>query len=78
MAMPGRWLVDVFIRRGALRRFDAFKRKTRELPVRVRWDRRASQGELPDGAPERRGQPPSTWDVADFVVVERAAGGDEQ
>jgi hypothetical protein len=70
--MKRHWLVEVFVRRGALRRFDAFKRKTTELPVRVSWDRRVHTGEAPEDQPDRRQAPPFTWDAADFVVVERA------
>ena len=73
MAVRRGWFVDVFVRRGALRRFDAFKRKTTELPVRVNWDRRGETQELPRGASERRQPPPGTWDTADFVVAERSS-----
>jgi len=66
------------VRRGAIRRFDALKTRTSELPVIVTWDRRTGErrdegtttGAKQDLATERRRKPPFTWDVADFVVVE--------
>jgi hypothetical protein len=67
------------VRRGALRRFDALKTRTGELPVVVTWDRRTDdrRGDA-EGITarerrqiERRQTPPFTWDLADFVVVER-------
>ena len=71
--------VEIVVRRGALRRFDALKTKTGELPVVVTWDRRTND-RRDDGASakakkdrryaERRRTPPFTWDLADFVVVE--------
>ena len=70
--------VEIIVRRGALRRFDALKTKTGELPVNLTWDRRLSDrrdGDAAAAKPERRYKdrrrtPPFTWDVADFVVVE--------
>src|SRR5438034_737785 len=71
--------VEIVVRRGAMRRFDALKTRTTELPVVVTWDRRtderrdagASAGVKRDRRQdERRRQPPFTWDLADFVVVE--------
>jgi hypothetical protein len=67
------------VRRGALRRFDALKTRTGELPVVVTWDRRTDDrrddGERVSARErrliERRQKPPFTWDLADFVVVER-------
>lgn len=62
-----------------MRRFDALKTRTTELPVVLTWDRRtdhrrdaaASAGVERDRREnERRRQPPFTWDLADFVVVE--------
>jgi hypothetical protein len=74
--------VGIVVRRGALRRFDALKGKTADLPVVVSWDRRTEHRRAsPESAPvERRSQdrrktPPFTWETADFVVV--AAGQDE-
>ena len=70
--------VEIVVRRGAMRRFDALKTRTTELPVVLTWDRRtdhrrdaASAGVKRDRREnERRRQPPFTWDLADFVVVE--------
>lgn len=71
----------ILVRRGALRRYDALKRKTAELPVHIDWDRRvqerrdAARAGAPDerrGA-DRRQAPPFTWDLADFVVVPGAS-----
>jgi hypothetical protein len=71
--------IEIVVRRGALRRFDALKMKTDELPVVLTWDRRTDDRR--EGTPaaavkrdrrqmERRREPPFTWDLADFVVVE--------
>jgi hypothetical protein len=67
----------MIVRRGAVPRFEALKEKTRHLNVEVVWDRREGNG--PDAAAaavkrdqefaDRRGDPPFTWKVADFVVV---------
>jgi hypothetical protein len=67
--------LEIIVRRGALRRFDAFKRKASHLPVKVSWDRRkaAAEESKPTGTPERRQQLPFTWDLADFVLIERPA-----
>ena len=71
--------VEIVVRRGAMRRFDALKTRTTELPVVLTWDRRtdqrrdagASAGMKRDRRQnERRRQAPFTWDLADFVVVE--------
>jgi hypothetical protein len=73
--------IEIVVRRGALKRFDALKTKTGELPVVVKWDRRLDDRR--DGASEakrvrryedRRRTPPFTWDLADFVVVEPTDG----
>ncbi len=68
--------VRLIVRRGAVRRFDALKRKTSTLDVEVSWDRReAERRTASDNVPadrrkrERRGTPPFTWDLADFAVV---------
>jgi hypothetical protein len=72
--------IEIVVRRGSLRRFDALKTRTAELPVLVTWDRRTNERreEKPAAAArrdrrydERRRTPPFTWDLADFVVVER-------
>lgn len=69
--------VRLFVRIGALKRFHLLKQKTAELPVSVEWDRRredrrSAAANLPENLRkgDRRGQPPFTWDTADFVVVE--------
>jgi hypothetical protein len=71
--------VEIVVRRGAMRRFDALKTRTTELPVVVTWDRRTDERRDADASAgvkrdrrqdERRRQPPFTWDLADFVVVE--------
>ena len=67
--------VHLVVRRGSLRRFDALKTKTEDLPVVVSWDRRTGdRGTDADGqrAIERRQEPPFPWDLADFVVVSKA------
>ena len=62
----------MIVRRGATPRFRALKKKTKHLNVQVVWDRREDED---SAAAEdlrlknRRGTPPFTWDVADFVVV---------
>jgi len=78
--------LEIVVRRGAVRRFDALKTRTSELPVVVTWDRRkadrrdskalAHQVDVPRDrrATDRRQTPPFTWDLADFVVVASAAG----
>ena len=62
-----------------MRRFDALKTRTSELPVVVTWDRRTDQRRAASASTgvkrerrqdERRRNPPFTWDLADFVVVE--------
>jgi hypothetical protein len=70
-------IVELVVRRGALRRFDKLKQATATLPVKLSWDRRtAKQTHVPSGVgrdaavPERRREPPFTWDAADFVVVD--------
>jgi hypothetical protein len=73
--------IEIVVRRGAIRRFDALKTRTSELPVVVTWDRRTDQRKGKDDADatsakrnrrqtDRRREPPFTWDLADFVVVE--------
>jgi hypothetical protein len=71
--------LEIVVRRGAMRRFDALKTQTTELPVVVTWDRRTSDRRDTEGqsdkvardrrAVDRRQKPPFTWDLADFVVV---------
>jgi hypothetical protein len=71
--------IEIVVRRGAIRRFDALKTRTSELPVVVTWDRRTDRhrddGDATSATSnhrqtERRRKPPFTWDLADFVVVE--------
>jgi hypothetical protein len=73
--------LEIVVRRGAVRRFNALKTRTAEMPVVVTWDRRSAdrrdskapshQMEVPRDrrAADRRQKPPFTWDLADFVVV---------
>jgi hypothetical protein len=77
--------VQIFVRIGALKRFHVLKQKTAELPVTVSWDRR--RGERRTAAvnratdqrkSDRRSEPPYTWQVADFVVVEETGSGSEE
>jgi hypothetical protein len=71
--------VELVVRRGALRRFQKLKEKAADLPVTVSWDRRegerrkASDNKAnPDQRKtDRRQKPPFTWEVSDFVVVQR-------
>jgi len=63
------------VRRGALRRFDQLTKKSTDLPVEIKWDRRTTErrGKTQAASTERRTddrrqQPPFTWDAADFVV----------
>jgi len=76
-------IAEIIVRRGALRRFDALKTKTGELPVVLTWDRRLDDRRDAEPAAaakrerrykERRRTPPFTWDLADFVVVEPTKG----
>jgi len=76
--------VGILVRRGALRRFDALTRKTADLPVVVGWDRRTTNRRASlEPAPvelrssDRRKEPPFTWEVADFVVVDAPLEQDE-
>src|SRR5436190_5444855 len=71
--------VEIVVRRGAIRRFDALKTRTSELPVVVTWDRRTDERRGTTASTDRnrnrsetdrRRKPPFTWDLADFVVVE--------
>jgi hypothetical protein len=71
--------IRMVVRRGAIRRFDALKQQTAELPVVVTWDRRQRDRRNVSGdiardrrRTERRQQPSFTWDLADFVVVDES------
>jgi hypothetical protein len=70
--------VRLIVRRGAVDRYDKLKKKTAGLPVEVTWDRRKKDRRKSSGATEndrrksdRRQKPPFTWDLSDFVVVEK-------
>ena len=72
------------IKRGALRRFDRLKRDSKDLPVKIDWDRRQEERRTPSENPgnerrknDRRKSPPFTWDMADFVVAESTPEEDE-
>ena len=71
--------IRMVVRRGALRRFEALKKQTANLPVVVSWDRRQHDRRNMSGdiardrrRTERRQQPAFTWELADFVVVEES------
>jgi len=75
--------IRMVVRRGALRRFEALKRETADLPVVVSWDRRQRDRRNVSGdiardrrRTERRQQPSFTWDLADFVVVDESKSDD--
>ena len=81
--------LEIVVRRGAMRRYNALKIRTSEMPVVVTWDRRTAnrrdpkalshQMEVPRDrrATDRRQKPPFTWDLADFVVVAPPTEGPE-
>jgi len=75
-------VVELIVRRGALRRFDRLKAVTAGLPVKLSWDRRV--GDRRRGASavaqerrqqERRGPPSFTWELADFIVITKRQDG---
>ena len=70
--------VRLIVRRGAVQRYEKLKKKTAGLPVEVTWDRRKKERRAGSGATEndrrksdRRQKPPFTWELSDFVVVEK-------
>ena len=70
--------VQLIVRRGAVRRFQKLKKKTADLPVEIAWDRRTAERRTASQTTDRerrksdrRQKPPFTWDLSDFVVVER-------
>ena len=70
--------VQLIVRRGAIRRFQKLKKKTEGLPVEVTWDRRETErrkasSERSDDRrkDDRRQKPPFTWELSDFVVVQK-------
>jgi hypothetical protein len=73
-------VIELIVRRGARTRFRALKQKAASLPVKVTWDRRKNERRAAKSRVdadddrrknERRQRPPFSWQVADFVVVER-------
>jgi hypothetical protein len=73
--------IELIVKRGALRRFQILTEKTGALPVKVSWDRRASDRRTSSTKvatdqrkADRRQPPPFTWDMADFVIVARSNG----
>lgn len=67
----------IFVKRGALWRFNRLRRDAQKLPISVEWDRRKENrraAEAPVEADQRREDrrrsAPFTWDTAEFVVVE--------
>ncbi len=73
----GVW-VELIVRRGALRRYHKLKEQTAELPVKIAWDRRTGERRAASDRPasdrrtsDRRQKPPFTWDLSDFVVVQK-------
>ena len=67
----------IFVKRGALWRFNRLTRAAKALPVKVEWDRRHTDRRAtptPVNADQRkqdrRGAAPFTWDTAEFVVVD--------
>lgn len=70
--------VELIVRRGALRRFRKLKEKAAALPVTISWDRRTAERRAAANQPaserrkgDRRQKPPFTWELSDFVVVQR-------
>ena len=73
--------IRIFVKVGALKRFHTMTQKTADLPVEVAWDRRRGERRSAEAtvhadkrSGDRRGDPPFTWEVADFVVVEDEPG----
>ena len=70
--------IELIVRRGAQQRFQKLKAKTAALPVKVSWDRREADRRTASNTidedrrqKDRRDKVPFTWDVSDFVVVEK-------
>ena len=67
----------IFVKRGALWRFNRLSRDAEKLQIAVEWDRR-KEDRRGSAAPvaadqqkeDRRGTPPFTWETAEFVVVD--------
>jgi hypothetical protein len=69
-------VIELVVRRGALRRFDRFTQRAADLSIKVTWDRRRDERRMSsrevnrdNRKTERRQKPPFTWELADFVVV---------
>jgi hypothetical protein len=67
----------IFVKRGALWRFNRLRRDAQKLPISVEWDRRREDRRAAPAAvdqehrkEDRRGSAPFTWDIAEFVVVD--------
>ena len=71
--------VQLIVRRGARERYLKLKKKTADMPVEVTWDRRRGERRTSSAATrdgerrksDRRQKPPFTWELSDFVVVEK-------
>jgi len=70
--------IELIVRRGARQRFQKLKAKTAALPVKVSWDRRQADRRTASNTidedrrtKDRRDKSPFTWDISDFVVVEK-------
>jgi hypothetical protein len=70
--------IELIVRRGAQRRFEKLKAKTAALPVKVSWDRRQADRRTASNTidadrrkTDRREKSPFTWEIGDFVVVEK-------
>jgi hypothetical protein len=70
--------VRLIVRRGAVDRYKKLKKKTAGLPVEVAWDRRKKERRTASATTDndrrkgdRRQKPPFTWELSDFVVVEK-------
>jgi hypothetical protein len=67
----------IFVKRGAIWRFNRLSRDARTLPISVQWDRRTDDRRAAvapvdqcQRQQERRGPVPFTWDTAEFVIVD--------
>ena len=67
----------IFVKRGALWRFNRLRRDAQKLPISVEWDRRKENrraAEAPVEADQRREDrrrsAPFTWDIAEVVAVD--------
>jgi hypothetical protein len=67
----------IFVKRGAIWRFNRLSRDAKKLAISVEWDRRtndrrgaAAPVQQDQRREDRRGAAPFTWDTAEFVVVD--------